>query len=173
MRIRVVLAGVVLGLAVVTLTLAQQQTSDAPRQDKRKPNGTAQPGVGAVAALRTQVAQLRAEVELLELEHEADKALLFDLLKELGRVDSPAQARDELNKVTIALANTGYLDEITKKSGDEKAMRSRLEKDLKDLVETHRADSNRMKKAFVLQATELNEKKFALAELEKQLANVK
>jgi hypothetical protein len=174
MKIRVVLAAVVLGLAVVTVTLAQQQAGDAVKryQDRR-------PGLrpGPTMTLRDQVAKLRAEVELLELEHDVDRAHLSDLLKEQRHSDSiaerTAKAKEGVNNAITMAASIGKLDEIKKEFGDEKAMQSLAEKELKELAERGRTDIERKKKAFLSQATELNGKRLALAELEKQLASVK
>lgn len=175
MRIRVVITVVVLGLAVVTMTLARQQTGNAPKHNQEQRNEKPQPGLGAAAALRAQVAKLRAEVELLELEHEVDRAHLLDLLKEQRHSDSEraAKVREEVGNLKTMAVSIGKLDEFQKEFGDEKTLQSQVEKEMKEQAERGRADSDRKKKAFVSQATELNEKRLALAELEKQLANVK
>jgi hypothetical protein len=177
MGMRVILAVVVLGLAVVTVTLAGQQTGDSTKRDQEQRDGQAQPGLSTATALRTQVARLRAEVELLELEHEVGRALLLDLLKEQGHTDSDSQravkAKEAVSQLRTMAAFMGKLDEFQEQFGDEKAMQSQAQEEMKTQAESNRAANDRRKKAFVRQAIELNEKRFALADLEKQLANVK
>jgi hypothetical protein len=175
MGMRVILAVFLLGLAVVMATFAGQTGST--RRNQQQPDGKAQPGLAIATALRSQVAKLRAEVELLELEHKAERAVLMDLLKEQGRSDSDAsravKASEAIGQLRILAASMGKLDQFEKESGDEKAMQSKAEEELKTRAESNRIANDRKKQVFLRQAIELNEKRLALAELEKQLANVK
>jgi chemotaxis response regulator CheB len=164
-------------LAVVGVTLARQQPGDPAKHNQKQREGQAQSVLETSAALRSQVAKLRAEVELLELEHEVDKAILFEALKKQGHSDSSVErttkAREAVNRLTMEAASWGKLDEFKKEFGDEKGLESEIEKDLKEQAERDRSDNDRKRKTFIREATELNEKRLTLVELERQIANVK
>src|SRR3954469_18872095 len=74
MRLRVTLAVVVLGLSVATMTLAQPQAGDSLKGVDK-----------TLMQRRDEVAQLRAEVEYREIEHDVDKVFLVEVLKEAKR----------------------------------------------------------------------------------------
>jgi hypothetical protein len=165
MRKRIISAAVVLGLGMVGIALAQQ----AGQQPKDH--------VSEREKLRAQVAKLRAEVELLDLEHQADKAVVVSVLKEerdseseSGRVD---KAREAVSEATMMAASLGKLEEFKKEFGDEKAMQASAEKELKEKAESNRAEGQLKKQVFVRRATELAEKRLELAEVEKQYNEAK
>jgi hypothetical protein len=165
MRKRIISAAVVLGLGIGGISLAQQ----AGQQPKDQ--------VSERAKLRAQVAKLQAEVELLDLEHQADKDVVVSVLKEERDFESEssrfAKAREAVGEATMMAASVGKLEEFKKEFGDEKAMQARMEKELKEKAESIRAEGQLKKQAFVRQATELAEKRLALAEVEKQYNDAK
>lgn len=177
MRTRAILILGFLGLTVATATLARQQPGDLARPDQEDQGEHHQPGMASVAALRARVAKLRAEVELLELEHEANKTDLLEALKGQRHADSaPEQAVKATEKAVATMAaaiSVGKLDEIKKELGGEEGIQRAAEKEVREQAERGQAENDRKKKAFLRQATELHEKKFSLADLERQLSNPK
>jgi hypothetical protein len=174
MRIRVTLAVFALSLAVVTVTLARQQPGVPAKQNQDERDGQAHAGLQTAAALRSQVAKLRAQVELMEIEHEVDRTLLFEALKAQGLDPAgklAAEGKEQASQMTLMAASMGKLTDFKKKFGDDKAIQSQIEKEAQELAEVHRTANARKKEAFLRQTTELNEKRLALAELEKQLLN--
>ncbi len=159
MRMRTMLAAVVFGLGIVGIALAQQAGPQPKDHSSER------------AKLRGQVARLRADVELLDLEHEADKAVVVSVLKEerdseseSGRV---AKAKEAVSEAALMAASMGKLEEFQKEFGDEKALQARAEKELKEKAESIRAEGQLKKQTFVRRATELAEKRLELAEVEK------
>jgi hypothetical protein len=177
MGIRVILVAGVLGLTVVTVTLARQQPGDPAKLDQKLPDGQPQAGLATAAALRAQVATLRAQVELLELEHEVNKTVLLEALKVQRQAGSEAERAAMATEMTSALLRAARLgktfDDFRQQFGDENGMQREAEKAVKEQADKDRADNDGKKKEFVRQATELHEKKFALVDLEKQLGNLK
>ncbi len=82
MRSRSTLAAVVLGLAVAGVTMAQQQPGDSS-PGRGQGNGPVPAALENARQLRAQVAELRAEVELGEIQHDVDKAMLSEMMKEV------------------------------------------------------------------------------------------
>jgi len=176
MRIRVVVAVFALSLAVAAVALARQQTGTPAKQNQEERDSKAQAGPQAAPALRSRVAKLRAEVELLEIEHEVDRTLLFEALKSQGlnpAAKLTAEGMEQVTQLTMIAARMGKLAELKEKFGDDKAIQSQIEKEARELAESDRIANERKKKAFVSQTTELNERRLALAELEKQLVNAR
>ena len=89
MRMRIISAAVVLGLGLVGIALAQQG------KEQTKPQAIDR------AKLRAQVATLRAEVEVLALEHDVDFNLLKQFMENvkecdiMGTVNVPGQGMSE------------------------------------------------------------------------------
>ena len=85
------------------------------------------------------MAKLRAEVELLELEHEANKTDLLKALKGQRHADSAAEqavkATEKAVATMMAAARTGQLDEIKKQFGDEEGIQRLAEKEVKEQAE--------------------------------------
>ncbi len=174
MRIRVTLAVFALSLAVVTVTLARQQSGVPSKENQQERIGKAEGGRQTAAALRSHVAKLRAEVELLEIEHDANKALLLQSLKDQGLDPAAKLAAEGTKQATdmqMFAARMGKLTEFKNEVGDDKAIQSQIEKGAQELAASQSAIIERAKKVFVSQTTELNEKRLELAELEKQLLN--
>ena len=130
-------------------------------------------------ALRARVAQLGAEVELLQIDYEADRATLLEAVKmirqsemlaELGdprvqRVGAYAalgKGGDEANRAINAAAAKGV---STYAAGQEFAKNAEVKR-----VETIRRFVERKKKEFARQAAELSERRMDLADAEKALA---
>jgi hypothetical protein len=169
MRMRAFLTVGFLGFALATVTLAQQQ-GKLDKLSKEHQHEHLQGSIASVAALRAEVAKLRAEVDLLELEHEANKTPLLAELKRRANSD-PEYAETEAEG-TFAMM-TGRATIKQQLSDDEEALKRVAEKVIKEHAERDQVEYDRKKKAFVKQATELHERSFLLADLEKQLSNAK
>jgi hypothetical protein len=76
MRKRIILATVVLGSALVGIALAQQDGNahKQPAPDKAK--------------LRAQLVNLRVEIELLQLDHDADREIIVAWMKSMRQAES-------------------------------------------------------------------------------------
>lgn len=150
MKLRMTLAAAVLGLAVATVTLARQQP------DREQVNSPARAAFENLRQMRAQVAELRAEVEIGDIEHEADKALLTLMMKEIGE----AQWKETSQQADSGGARTAKTKDI--------ADRERKQRDKIDMLE---AEVQHMKGQFRRRVIKLHEMKFALADLEERLAN--
>lgn len=170
---QVIVAAVVTVLAGVAVTLAQQQPNDSAKHIQGQRDGRAKSDIGTDAALRSRVAELLAEVELLELEHQVDKELLLEALRAQGHSDSPveraAKASDLANQLMLMAANSGKLDDIRKEFGDNNEVQKRLEKELRCNSELHRSYTNKNKENFKVKSRELNSKRITLRGLEQLL----
>lgn len=169
MRIRIATAGAaLLALGFATMTLARQ--GDGPKSPNQ-----------SKADLRHQVAGLRAEVEWLQLEHEVDVAVVKDLINGLraSEIQESVEAvsrpmiedlKKEVGEVD-ALAGLPFLKGTLERLGinpEDQARKQALvdktaAKALVKLVDPIRAK-------FLARATELNEKKLDLADLERRLS---
>ena len=165
MRKRIISAAVVLALGIVGIALAQQ------------PGPQPKDHASERAKLRAQVAKLRADVELLDLEHEADKAVVVSVLREERDYESESarvdKAKEAVSEANMTAASLGKLREFQKEFGDEKAMQAQAEKELKEKAERIRVEGQLKKQAFVRRAAELAEKRLELAEVEKQYNEAK
>ena len=116
-------------------------------------------------------------MELLELEHDVNKTVLLEALKEQWHGDSETEQADKTTEKAVTTmmyaARYGKLDELKQELGDEKGIQREAEKEVKQEAEKRHAENDRKKKEFVRRATELHEKRFALVDLEKQLGNLK
>jgi hypothetical protein len=164
------------GLGAVALTRAQQPDADEPVSPRK--------------ALRDRLIKLRTEVEILKLEHDADKADLAEELKSLRSLQ-----RDGLDQRRI--------EEFEKLAGQYKSLRDIMHeeefvewlkkmgvaelfkgKDLKDLdkntiartlIEGAKAQGDKLrqsiadkKKSFALRTLEFHEKKLDLDDAERR-----
>ena len=157
MRLRITLAAAVLGLAVASVTLARQQTGNSPQ--RRPGNAQAPAAFPNVNPLRAQVAELRAEVELSEIEHGVDKTVLSEMMKEAEQAQwkeasKPIQAADSTGGRTAG-------HQVTALGNSEQ----------KDGINLLRAEVEQRREKFRERAIKLHEMKFALADLEERLAN--
>jgi hypothetical protein len=158
MRSRITLAAVVLGLAVAGVTLARQQPGDSLR-GRGQGNGPVPAALENASQLRVQVAELRAEVELGEIQHDVDKAMLTEMMKEVEQ----AQWKEASKPIQQADSNGGRTVE-----NQDSAVRGHQQKDRIGIVE---AEVRHMKERFRERAIKLHGMKFALADHEERLAN--
>ncbi len=158
MRSRITLVAVVLGLAVAGVTLARQQPGDSPR-GRGQGNGPVPAALENARQLRAQVAELRAEVELGEIQHDVDKAMLSEMMKEVEQ----AQWKEASKPIQQADSNGGRTVE-----NQASVVRGHKPKDRIGIVE---AEVQHMKERFRERAVKLHGMKFALADLEERLAN--
>lgn len=171
MKMRAILPMAVLSVGLATMTLAKPQTGVQPAQP-----------VSARLKLRPELARLRAEIELLEIEHEAKRSHLLESLKEVGKIASNS-GQSALVDVAIleqlkALAMSGAEDSLAKLQKlqtpeGETSMRKEIEKGVKDEVKGTLADIDRLKRDFVKRTTELNMRRLDLAEVEKRYSAAK
>ena len=162
-----------LGYGAMTFALSQ------PRNDKSNPRPTqsilpTEPTCETQApgrsALHSKVAKLRAEVELLQLEHDASRALLAERFKGVVAADSENIGEiDELRIVTFYMrmgaervGRGAEFDKLIRDDG------STLQKTI-DKAREIPTELNRKKDAFFRLSIELNQKKIELVELETQL----
>jgi hypothetical protein len=85
---RIIAAAVVLGIGMAGIALAQVNGQEPKRQSSEW------------AKLRAQVVKLQVEIELLQLEHDADRTVLLDLLQTARKNDL----------IPVALAIHGRVD---------------------------------------------------------------
>lgn len=166
MRLRIISAAVVIGLGVVGIALAQQ----GDKQPNERPINKAN--------LRAQVAKLRAEVDIRQLEHDADSEFLKKMMIEMKDHESmeaakgPAKeqmeavlrrqmgAADNAGGVPPAAAGAAFpmlAHEFDKMADADEAV-----------AKVARPILDRFKKEFVQHATALHEKRLELVDLEKQ-----
>jgi hypothetical protein len=158
MRMRIITTAVVLCLGIVGITLAQQSGEQTRRQavDRTK--------------LRAQVAKLRAEVEVRQLEHDADSDLLKKLMVDMKNLDSMEAFKGLMKELVEALkaARVGQMP-----AGLEGLPGPQEELDKAFILneatlKVARPLLERLKKEFVQKAAESNEKRLELAEVEKR-----
>jgi hypothetical protein len=171
MKKRVIAGAIILGLGVVTLALAQQGTGPASSW----PASAGDPMPGSHYKPRddrpefyARVARLRAEVELLQLEHDLKKELLSTGLKEraegLESKGSLQVARDYM-RIGAELVGKGSEFEV--------AMQEKGDEIWKAVAKAARtpstAEIDQLKQDFLRITTELNRRKIDLVELEVHL----
>jgi hypothetical protein len=174
MRMRSISTAVVLALGIVGITLAQQGG------EKMKQQATDR------AKLRSQVANLRAEVEVLQLEHDADSDILKKLMVDMKNLESMEAAKAHMKEQMGALLEGPMKEQMEALKRQTEALKA----DTKGLTPTveealplgfnemfnlneatakvGRPVLDRLKKQFVQKAAELNEKRLELSELEKR-----
>jgi hypothetical protein len=149
MKIQIVLAIVIsLGLSFAAMAYAQRPALQQPQS-------------GEKAKLRSQVAKLRAEVTLLQLQNDADA----NFLRENFASEKSAEAQ---NLVKGALKGLSPKERET--AGlvfDDKAVDKATASD-ELATKAARTLLDGAKKEFISKSVELNEKKLELAELEEQ-----
>jgi hypothetical protein len=157
MKMRIISAAVVLGLGFVGITLAQSKDQASER-----------------AKLRAQVINLRVDIELLELEHDADRADLLEIMK--GIRMSESKSPEELQE---AVLGSLLLTEDPKSLGKpvekerEKEMQNLVNEAIKKRTVEMKALGDRKRKDYAKQAAELAEKRLDLAEVEKRYNQAK
>jgi hypothetical protein len=174
MRMRIIAAVTVVGLGIVGITLAQQSGEDS-RKDKSK--------------LRAQLARLRAEVEVLQVEHDADSDILKKLMTDVRNVDCIEAVKGPIKEQMEALLKGPMKEQTEILKGQIEALKAPintqlpgvpgasipLQEELNKMFTVDEAMAKvgrpllaRLKKEFVQNATEMNEKRLELAEVEKR-----
>ena len=166
MRMRIISAAVVLGMGIVGITLAQQKGEE---------------GGNGKARLRAQVAKLRADVELRQLEHEVEADILKKLMTDMKNLDGMEALKGPMEAQLKALMD-GVKKQLAGRSGipspflqggmgdQEFNMQSKLDE---ATAKVARPLLDAKKKEFVQKASELNEKRLELAEVEKRYNEAK
>jgi hypothetical protein len=168
MKKRVIAGAIILGLGVVTLALAHQGTG--PSAPRPASTGDSTPGSpdklrGDRSELHARVARLRAEVEMIQLEHDLKKELLSTGLKEraegLESKGSLQVARDYMRIGAELVGKGSEFESAMQERGDEiwKAV-------AKAAGTPSPAEIDHLKQDFLRVATELNRKRIDLVELE-------
>lgn len=164
MKKQVIAGAIILGLGAVTIAVAQPGTPRPAPTDDSTPRSSADPRPDR-SELHGKVARLRAEVELLQLQHELAKERLSVGLKERveGIEGGSAQqaARDYMRIGAEVVGKGSEFESAMQEKGDEiwQAVR-------KAAAATTPADLERLKQDFLGVATELNRKRIELTGLE-------
>jgi hypothetical protein len=172
MRIKITLAAALLALGFATITAARQgpevRKDQAPADSK--------------AALRPKLARLRAEVELMQLEHEADVSILKDLVKDLKNLELMKNAQnskelapllDELRKQgegvspILPAIPAGFAEQVKQQAENQEKAKALVDDATLKLARIAYDD---FKKGFVDRATALNEKQLELLDLEQRMS---
>jgi hypothetical protein len=161
MRAMIIVA--VVGLGIVGIAFAQQ------------PGAQSKPLVGDKSALRAQVVSLRAEIEVLQLEHDADREILLAWMKaERTGTGGLAGMAIELNLASMGGAEADkaieegekLIAKAKEKGEDVEAVGRRV------LSEAVKKQIGALKINYTKQAKELAEKRLQLDALEKQYLKV-
>jgi hypothetical protein len=171
MNRRVIAVVVLLGVSAVTFALAQRgfgpATARSAPADAPPPRSPEKPRTDR-AELHAQVARLRAEVEVLQLEHDLARERLSAGLKERAEgVDGGASrqvARDYM-RIGAELVGKGPEFEAAMQDKGDEAWKAVT----KAAAAAAPAELDRRKQEFLRIATELNRKKIDLVALEIQL----
>lgn len=176
MKTPVIAGAIILGLGAVTFALARQDGRPAAPAGAPAPQSSDKPP-GDRAELHARVAKLRAEIEVLQLEHDLAREQLAAGLTAgplpppttglMGRSDSagastPQQIARDYMRIGAELVGKGpEFEAAMQEKGDEiwQAVN-------KAVPATTPADIGRIKQDFLRIATELNRKKIELVELE-------
>jgi hypothetical protein len=171
MKRQVIAGAIILGLGSVTIALAQPASAPAaPRPaspDGPPPRSSDNPQPDR-SELHAQVARLRAEVELLQLQHDLAKERLSISLKEqaagFGGIPSQQETRDYMRIGAEVVGKGAEFEAAMQEKGDEiwQAVK-------KAAAATTPADVERLEQEFLRVATELNRKKIDLVRLEVHL----
>ena len=146
----------VLGL-VATFALASATLSRG--QDRAVPGATK-------ADLRARYTRLWAEVELLQVEHEAGKASILEAMKGTSDSQIEEQAKKEMSQVEMLAMQVGKLDDFRKEFGEGESREKKVVEMAKEYAVKVRAELDHTKGEFVKRAVMLAEKKLDLSEAE-------
>lgn len=159
MGLRIIAVVIGLGLGIVGITLAQQSGAQPNRHAVDK------------AALRAQVVKLHVEIELLQLDHDADRDNLLTWMKgeRLGGGGMTGMALETMigtmgNAEAIKTMEEGekLIATAKAKGENEEALGRRV------LAEAVRKQIDPMRKNYAKQAAELAEKRLQLDAVEKE-----
>jgi hypothetical protein len=183
MRIRILLALVALILSVATVTLARQQPG--PQQGGRRPSKP-EP--------RAELIELRAALELLELEHEAEKAHLLSRIQSMlefeamsptqqvqaAYADTEFQERDyarerALSKKIEAVNTVEELEKVQTQIHRERveAQKRDREATTETMRRTAKAYLDRKKADYLRNARTISDKRLELAASEKRYSDAR
>ncbi len=126
------------------------------RPSVEQANSPAQAAFANLQQMRAQVAELRAEVEIADIEHEADKGLLSLMMKEIGE----AQWKEASQQ-----ADKGGARDTENPGGAVREQKPKFR------AENAEAELQHRKARFRERVVRLHEMKFALADLEERLTN--
>ena len=158
MRRRIILVAVVLGIAIVSGTWAQQQPTEPSHRGQG--NAYIPSAVENLRLLRAQVVELRAAMELAEIQHDVDKAMLSEMMKEV--------AQAHWKEVSKPIQPTEPAAGRTAESQSPTAVRGHKQTDRFAMVE---AEVERMKERYRERVVKLQGMKFTLTDLEERLTN--
>jgi hypothetical protein len=158
MRMRPIAAAVVLGLGIVGIALAQKAD---------QPPG---PQAGTKAKLRSQIVKHQSELELLQLEHDAARGELLDIMKGIREFESNSM-EGRAESMIIGMLRTGD-NQGLQKLADMKSRES-LDEAFKRANDGERASRDRKKKDYARQAEELAGKRLDLEALVRQYHDTK
>jgi hypothetical protein len=171
MKRQIIAGAIILGLGALTVALAQPASMPTAPQPalsgEAAPRSSEEPHPDR-SDLHAQVARLRAEVELLQLEHDLAKERLSISLKEqaagFGGIPSQQETRDYMRIGAEVVGKGAEFESAMQEKGDEiwQAVK-------KAAAATTPADVERLKQDFLRVATELNRKKIELVGLEVHL----
>ena len=186
MRIRVVRAIGVLILVSATVTLARQQS------------GVQRGGQPAEKAnLRSRVIKINADLDLLQLEHEADKAHMLGVMKALRDFEAMSEkqlieatnlsmffhiqdgarevAREEALRKKLEAARPGELDRVSQEIDREReeGKKQDIKNTINSQVNAAKAYIESRKKEYLRRAADIADKRIELAEAEKQFNNTR
>jgi hypothetical protein len=169
MKTRVIAGALILGLGAVTFALAQPGTgSSTPSPSPTGPSPRSSDATpGDRSELPAAVARLRAEVEMLQLEHDLARERLAGGLKDQAGLEaSPSRqaARDYMRIGAEVVGKGPEFESAMQAKGDEiwKAVGQAI-------AANPPTNLDRLKQDFLRVATELNRKKIDLIALEVHL----
>jgi hypothetical protein len=170
MKRRVIAGAIILGLGAVTFALAQQMSQQPKAGGSHyKPRDPAATGFPADRGeLHRRVARLRAEIEVLQLEHDLMKERLTPFLKETADAPDAGRSRQvarDWMRIGAELVGKGpEFESAMQEKGDEiwKAV-------AKAAGNPSPAEIDQLKQDFLRITTELNRRKIDLVELEVHL----
>ena len=167
MRMRIASGVVVLvALGTATLTMARPQGEPPKGQEQADPK----------ARLRIGVARLRAEVELLQLEHEGDVAVLKDLINgvwmseanaSMAKIGAPMleELRKSVGEKAAGNGDLPFAKEFLAKAGIDPVEDSKKQELVdKETAKLLRKLYDQSKDDFLAKTAALNEKKLELEE---------
>ncbi len=172
----IIAAAVVLGLGVAAIALAQ---GDGDRHRQQSPDR---------ARLRSQVVKLRVDIEVLQLDHDADREIIVAWMKSMRPAEGMRSADPDGTGFGLSLGmmmleakasagDAGAVKEMEKlgegSAGDSDAYRKALARSAKKQEDGILAYIARKRKDYAKQAAELADKRLELAEVEKQYTESK
>jgi hypothetical protein len=160
MGMRVTSTAVTLGLFVAGIALAAQGGQESKDRASER------------MSLRDQVVKLRVEIELLELDHDAAKADLLEIAKDIREMESEG-GQEQMEEAALArmmlTQDTEAFRQLAKK-GEQgaKELKDDLNAAFRQVSGKTKAEQARKRKDYANQAAVLAEKRLELADVEKR-----